>query len=46
MRLGSSGTTSITPNWSASEMGCRIAATVQAAPLSTCWATIWEKSMR
>ena len=31
--LGSSGRTSITPNWSASEIGCRIAATVQAAPL-------------
>ena len=31
-RCGSSGCTSITPNWSASEIGCRIAATVHAAP--------------
>ncbi len=36
----------MTPNWSASEIGCRMAATVQAAPLSMCWSTIWEKSIR
>src|SRR6476469_7946112 len=29
MARGFSGFTSITPNWSASEIGCRIAATVQ-----------------
>ena len=46
IELGSWGCTSITPNWSASEIGCRIAATVHAAPESMCWSTIWEKSMR
>ena len=46
IRVGESGSTSITPNWSASVIGCRIAATVHAAPLSMCWSTICEKSMR
>ena len=46
IRDGSSGWTSMTPNWSASLIGCLIAATVQAAPLSMCWSTICEKSMR
>jgi hypothetical protein len=42
----SPGSTSITPNWSARAIGCRIAATVAAAPDSTCAWTIWEKSIR
>ena len=46
MRVGSSGTTSMTPNWSLIEIGWRIAATVTPEPASTCWSTIWEKSIR
>ena len=42
----SAGSTSMTPNWSASLIGWRMAATVAAAPESTCAATICEKSMR
>jgi hypothetical protein len=37
---------SMTPNWSASSIGCRIAATVTPAPDSMCWRTIWLGSMR
>ena len=43
---GSSGSTSMTPNWSARLIGWRIAATVQPAPDSTWSATICEKSIR
>ena len=43
---GSFWSTSITPNWSAMCSGCRTAATVALAPLCTCWATIWAKSIR
>ena len=46
MRCGSSGSTSMTPNWSAIAIGWRIAATVTAAPDSMCCSTIWLKSMR
>ena len=46
IRAGLDGSTSITPNWSASPIGWRIAATVQPAPDSTWSATIWEKSIR
>ena len=46
MRVGSVGSTSMTPNWSASSIGCRIAATVNSAPEAMCASTIWEKSMR
>ena len=43
---GEDGSTSMTPNWSAMEIGCRIAATVQPAPDSTWASTICEKSIR
>ena len=46
MRIGSSGMTSMTPNWSDIEIGWRIAATVTPAPDSMCCSTICEKSMR
>ncbi len=46
MRAGSAASTSITPNWSASEIGWRIAATVAARPDSMCASIIWLKSMR
>ena len=36
----------MTPNWSASEMGWRIAATEQDAPDAMCASTICEKSIR
>ena len=39
----SSPSTSITPNWSASAIGWRIAATVTPAPVSMCWRTIWRE---
>jgi hypothetical protein len=46
MRRGSCASTSMTPNWSASLIGCRIAATVAPAPVSMCCCTIELKSMR
>jgi hypothetical protein len=46
IRSGDDGSMSITPNWSASSIGCRMAATVHPAPLSTCASTIWQKSIR
>lgn len=46
MCSGFSGSTSMTPNWSASEIGWRIAATVAAAPEAMCASIIWSKSMR
>ena len=36
----------MTPNWSAIEIGWRMAATVTPAPDSMCWSTMWLKSMR
>ncbi len=44
--VGSFGSVSMTPNWSAIEIGWRMPATVSCAPDSTCASTIWEKSMR
>ncbi len=46
MRFGSLFSSSMTPNWLASEIGCRIAATVTPAPDSRWASTIWLKSMR
>ena len=46
IRSGCAGSMSITPNWSASSIGCRIAATVHPAPDETWASTIWPKSMR
>ena len=46
MRAGSSATVSMTPNWSASEMGWRMADTVNSAPDATCASTICAKSIR
>ena len=46
MRAGSSGSTSMTPNWFASEIGWRMPATVARAPESMCAASICRKSMR
>ena len=46
MRVGSVGSTSMTPNWSDSSIGWRIAATVNSAPDAMWASTIWEKSMR
>ena len=41
--VGSSGSTSMTPNWSASAIGWRMPATVAAAPDSMCASTIWRE---
>ena len=46
MLVGSSASTSMTPNWSASAIGWRIAATVASAPEAMCASIIWLKSMR
>ena len=46
IRVGSSGTTSMTPNSVDIAIGCRMAATVTPAPDSTCCSTICEKSIR
>ncbi len=44
--VGSFASTSITPNWFASAIGWRMAATVTPAPDAMCASTIWAKSMR
>ncbi len=44
--VGSEGSVSITPNWSDSSIGWRIAATVQDFPDSMWASSICEKSMR
>ena len=46
MVVGSDGSVSMTPNWSESSIGWRIAATVQDFPEAMCASSIWEKSMR
>ncbi len=43
---GFAGSTLMTPNWSASSMGWRIAATVAPCPDAMCASIIWLKSMR